>query len=264
MIGMFINAVPVRLQTDNRTIREVAEELTLLQSEREPHEYTPLYLTQSQAPIPAGSRLFETLFVYENFPVDERLAEDAENDFAVTASQSIEAPHYPLSLIVLPGKELTLKLTYDKSRFDARHVEALLAWLKTLLRGALDNINAGVRELPFLGEDEFERVIHGFNRTEVPYPADRTLAAVFAQQVRKTPANSAVRDAKEALSYAELNARANRIAHALIARGVGPETLVGLCMERCNDLIAAILAIHKAGAGYVPLDPHYRRSVSIS
>ena len=257
MVGMFINTVPVRLQTEDQTFGELVEKLTTLQGEREQHEFTPLYLTQAQAAIQRGTSLFETLFVYENYPVDESLECADGKDFAITATRGIEAPHYPLTLAVLPGDHLNLRLTHDRSRYDNRGAERLLAWFEAFLRSALQEPGSLINRLAFLKNEERQRVVNDFNRTEVPYPADRVLHRIFTGQALKTPANIAVRDAREALSYEELNARANRIAHALIAKGVGPESLVGLCLERCSGLIAAILAIHKAGGAYVPLDPHY-------
>ncbi|MBH1894980.1 amino acid adenylation domain-containing protein, partial [Serratia marcescens] len=100
-------------------------------------------------------------------------------------------------------------------------------------------------------------LLHGWNRTERDYPLDQTLAALFEQQVRRTPDATALVSGAESLSYAQLNARANRLAHALIARGVGPDSRVAVCAERGLNMVTALFGILKAGGAYVPLDPAY-------
>ncbi len=116
MVGMFINTVPVRMRTGNRPLREIIREMTEFQGERGEHEYAALHQTQAQAPIPKGSPLFETLFVFENYPVDERLREESGREFVIRDVRGVEAPHYPLSLAVLPGDHYTLQLTFDRER----------------------------------------------------------------------------------------------------------------------------------------------------
>ena len=257
MVGMFINTVPVRIKIKGHTVRTIIEELTGVLGEREEHEYAPLHLTQGQAPIRKGTSLFETLFVYENYPVNERLLEEGKSDFTITDSQGIEAPHYPLSLVVLPGKQLTLKLSHDRQRYDGKVTKNILNWLKSFVYSAIDRIDTEVSELSLLDANEYDLVVKDFNATDVEFPRDKTLCRLFEEQAERTPDNIAVRDSRESLTYAELNRRANRIAHALISKGVKPDTLVGLCLERSVKLSAAILGIHKAGGGYVPIDPRY-------
>ena len=136
MVGMFINTVPLRLQTSEQTFETLVEKLTSLQGEREQHEYTPLYLIQAEAPIQRGTSLFETLFVYENYPVDDRLEGEAGQDFTITESRGIEAPHYPLTLAVLPGEHLNLRLTHD------------LGYYGDLAAGAYSGLVRGVAAFP--------------------------------------------------------------------------------------------------------------------
>ena len=111
--------------------------------------------------------------------------------------------------------------------------------------------------LAVVPEAERELLLHGWNRTERDYPLDQTLAALFEQQVRRTPDATALVSGAESLSYAQLNARANRLAHALIARGVGPDSRVAVCAERGLHMVTALFGILKAGGAYVPLDPAY-------
>ena len=118
MVGMFINTLPVRVETTGKNFRDILSSLTALQAEREEHEYAPLRQIQGKTSIPAGSPLFETLFVYENYPIDEHLKKEGQHSFRITHSEGIEAAHYPLTLAVLPDGDLTLKLSYDRQRYD--------------------------------------------------------------------------------------------------------------------------------------------------
>ena len=134
----------------------------------------------------------------------------------------------------------------------------------TLMRGpvdlaeaALDPLDGRTCDIPLADGAEYQRVVYDFNDTSAEFPRDKTLHELFEKRAEKTPDNIAVKDAKRSLTYGELNAFANRLAHLLIDRGVGRETLVGLCLERGVELSAAILGIHKAGGAYVPLDPRY-------
>ncbi|MGN4062994.1 AMP-binding protein, partial [Burkholderia gladioli] len=114
-----------------------------------------------------------------------------------------------------------------------------------------------VAQLPLLAEAERTRILHDWNDTVVSYDGPPTLHGAFEQQAARTPEAVAVAFEADTLSYAQLNARANRLAHYLRGRGVGPEQRVAICLERSLDMMVALLAVLKAGAAYVPLDPAY-------
>ena len=112
-----------------------------------------------------------------------------------------------------------------------------------------------IGSLDVLPEAERRMVVEEWNRTDAEYPADRCIHELFEAQAARTPGAVAVRFEEESLTYAELNERANRLAHHLRGRGVGPEVRVGICLERGLEMVVAILAVLKAGGAYVPLDP---------
>ncbi|MBQ6668789.1 MAG: amino acid adenylation domain-containing protein, partial [Deltaproteobacteria bacterium] len=264
MVGMFINTVPVRLHID-APVDELVRAATSFLSERP--EYAPLHQVQAQASIPKGSSLFDTLFIYENYPVDERLF-GKEAGFAITASEGIEAPPYPLTLTALPGKSLTLKLGYDRQRYDAQGAAHILLWLARMIRAALDNTAQLALGLPLLNEMERSQILYACNATQSTFPQEKTLPQLFEEQAARTPEALAVSDATKHLKYDELNALSNRIAFAVrssladIGRlHSGSQTLsqpiVGLCVERSVERVAALLGIHKAGCAYLPLDPRH-------
>ena len=222
MVGMFINTVPVRMRTGNRSLRDIVRELTDLQGEREEHEYAALHQVQAQTSVPRGNPLFETLFVYENYPVDERLKEESDRNFVITDVRGSEAPHYPLSLAVLPGDHYTLQLTFDRERYDLRGAQTLLQGFETLLRSGLEKTDTPVSEIPLLDAAELDTVVHRFNATGVDFPRDKTLHRLFEEQAQKMPERIALHCGNQLLTCRELNARANRIAHALIDKGRRP------------------------------------------
>ncbi|NLC70565.1 MAG: hypothetical protein GX751_04305, partial [Desulfuromonadaceae bacterium] len=193
MVGMFINTIPVRLKTEGRTLRQLVDELTTCQGEREEHETTPLHQIQAQAPIPRGMALFESLFVYENYPVDERLREERGLDFTIGDVRGNEAPHYPYSLAVLPGKEFTLQLTFDRRRCDLLNASALVRWFGNLLASALANPDAEIAELSLVDGAERRFVMEECNATAADYPRDKTLHRLFEEQAERVPGQIAVR-----------------------------------------------------------------------
>ncbi|HYR10585.1 MAG TPA: condensation domain-containing protein, partial [Longimicrobium sp.] len=155
------------------------------------------------------------------------------------------------------GGSIGGSLTYATSLFERATVERHLAYLRRVLEAmAADDLQA-VDALPLLPEAERRRVVEEWNATGAPYPSELCVHELFEAQAERTPDAEAVVHDGETLAYAELNARANRLAHHLRRRGVRPETRVGICLERGTELVVAILAVLKAGGAYVPLDPAY-------
>ena len=155
------------------------------------------------------------------------------------------------------GESLGGNLEYCSDLFERQTAERMAGHFRHLAEQITNNPGLAISDISLLDQPGYDLVTKGFNATDASFPEDRVLHSLFEQQVEKNPQAIAVRDHQTELTYAELNTRANRIAHALIDKGVKPDTLVGLCLERSVDLIAAIFGIHKAAGGYVPLDPHY-------
>ena len=124
------------------------------------------------------------------------------------------------------------------------------------------NPNEGLSEIPLLTDAEKHQLLVEWNDTRIDYPSDKCIYELFETQVAKTPDAIAVVFANQQLTYRELNSRANQLAHYLRKLGVGPETLVGICMERSIEMIVGLLGILKAGGAYVPLDSTYPKSDS--
>jgi len=155
---------------------------------------------------------------------------------------------------------LRLSLEYNRDLFDASTAIRMLDHYETLLEGAVSEPEARIYGLALMTPDERKLVIETWNATTRPYPRESSLGALFAEQASLTPDLVALEFEGARLTYRELNARANRLAHYLRRMGVGPEVLVGLCAERSVEMVVGTLAIIKAGGAYVPLDPEYPAS----
>jgi amino acid adenylation domain-containing protein len=168
----------------------------------------------------------------------------------------VVSERFKLKLVVVKrGGELKLEFHYDSSRLERVLVERIARWYQNLLAAALANPATKVSQLPLLSEDERRQLLVDWNQTAAEYPATKCLHQLFEMQAERTPERVAVRSGEQAFSYQQLNARANQLAHYLRRHGVGPDKLVGLCLERSAETMVAVLAILKAGGAYVPLNP---------
>ncbi|RJF52836.1 amino acid adenylation domain-containing protein [Serratia inhibens] len=155
------------------------------------------------------------------------------------------------------GEQISGTLNFATALFDRATVERYGVYLQQALRAMMQEEPQRVSRINMLPAAEREHLLHGWNQTARDYPLHQTLHALFEQQVQRTPDATALVSGEESLSYAQLNARANKLAHALIARGVGPDCRVAVCAERSLGMVTALLGILKAGGAYVPLDPSY-------
>ncbi|MEW6738133.1 MAG: amino acid adenylation domain-containing protein, partial [Acidobacteriota bacterium] len=146
---------------------------------------------------------------------------------------------------------------YCLDLFDEITIERMARHFTRLLTAIVENVSQPLWQLPLLSESECQQLLIEWNDTTVDYPNDKCVHQLFEEQVQRTPDATAVLFESERLTYQQLNARANQLAHYLRRQGVGPESLVGICLERSIEMVVALLGILKAGAAYVPLDPAY-------
>ncbi|MFJ9898453.1 amino acid adenylation domain-containing protein [Streptomyces sp. NPDC091280] len=252
MIGFCINTVPTRVRWDeDGTVTDLLVTLHRRQAALLPHQH--LGLADIRRASGSRGELFDTLLAFENHPgADE--AEGAEAS-PVTQLTGRDATHYPLTLAVLPGHRLALRLSYRPDLYDDSAARRLLDRFATVLEAFATRPTRRVREIDVLLPGERERLMGEADDTAVPSSA--TLPELFAAQAARTPDATAVVYEGDRLTYAELEERANRLAHLLAARGAGPERLVALALPRSPELVVAVLAVLKTGAAYVPMDPEY-------
>jgi amino acid adenylation domain-containing protein len=257
MVGMFINTLSVRTQV--RSDAGVAEWLRQLQEhliDLRGYEYSLLVNVQGWSGVPRGAPLFESLLAFENYPLDPAVLR-GEGGLAIEDVRSVERLDTPLSLAVIPGEQLRIRVLWDGARFDAESVLRLLGHLEVLLRAMVAEPAATLGRLPLLTASERERVVAEWNATAADYPRDVCLHELIAEQAARTPLAPAVVCEGRVLSYAELEGKANQLAQHLRGLGVGPDVVVGLYVERSLEMVIGLLGILKAGGAYLPLDPEY-------
>ncbi|HEY9803800.1 MAG TPA: amino acid adenylation domain-containing protein [Leptolyngbyaceae cyanobacterium] len=256
MVGVFINTLPVRVKINPQEfIIPWLKELQIQQNEVRKYEYTPLIEIQKWSEIKAGQALFETIFNFQNYPINSSL--QPIDNCQISNINSFIHPHYPLNISVQVDTELSLEIFYDRHRFNEDAIARMLGHLQTLLLGMVANPQQRLGELPLLTATERYQLLEEWNNTQVDYPQDKCIHQLFEAQVEKTPDAVAVVFEHQQLTYRELNTKANQLAQYLQNLGVKPEVLVGICVERSLEMIIALLATLKAGGAYIPLDPSF-------
>ncbi|MFY0565971.1 non-ribosomal peptide synthase/polyketide synthase [Archangium lansingense] len=256
MVGIFINSLPIRVQLPSGTSPLVPwlQSLQTQQLEQRQYEHSPLVQVQAFSQVSRGTSLFDSLLVFENYPLDASL-EGSPSSLQVSGLQGFEHTNYPLTLSVLPGAALRLRAVYDSPRFEPASMQRLLEhWRSALL--ALASASR-VDEVSLLSEAERHQVLVQWNDTSADFPAEACIHHLFEQQVALRPDAIAVEFGDQRLTYRQLEARSNQLARLLRAHGVGPDVLVALSLERSLELIISLLAILKAGGAYLPLDASY-------
>ncbi|MEU8696150.1 amino acid adenylation domain-containing protein [Streptomyces sp. NPDC048680] len=256
IIGMFLNTVPARVAfTPDEPLLAL---MRRMQSERAavmPYEYVGLGALQQET---GHRRLFDTLFVLRSADGEDRAAE-LRRRHGITAMSNVDGTHFPLTLIVTPGSRLRITLAARPDLFDAEAATTILdrftAVLGRLVEGLDGEDPAGARTagVDLLLPAERTATAAAQRTGHEPVP-DETVADLLAAQVARTPDAVALVFGERALSYAELDARINRLARLLLARGAGPEKVVALALPRSIEMVAALFAVLRTGAAYLPLD----------
>ncbi|GAA0706299.1 hypothetical protein GCM10009548_94410 [Streptomyces malaysiensis subsp. malaysiensis] len=256
MVGLFINTLPVRVRLD--PAESLGQLLGRLQDQHtELMDHQHLGLTQIQRETGTGA-LFDTLAVFENYPFDPAALDRTVDGVRVSGFSGAEATHYPLSLIAYPGERIRLRVGHRPEFVDRAAAEAAAARLTRVLEAVAADPDQRVAAVDALAADERERVLERWNDTAYDVRPD-TLPRLFEARAAAVRDHPAVVFEGTEVSYADLNARANRLARHLIAQGVGPERTVALAVPRSVELIVALLAVTKTGAAYLPVDPDHPR-----
>ncbi|WP_212986930.1 non-ribosomal peptide synthase/polyketide synthase [Actinoplanes auranticolor] len=253
MIGMFINTVPTRVAVpDGEAVGDWLRGLQQAQSEARRFDWAALSQLRAWSELPAGTNLFDSVVVFENYPYDE--ATVAAGELRLREVRANDTTNFPLALSAYLADGLGLELAYDPRLFDAATARGLAERMRLLLGAFAADPRQPVSALEWVTAEERRQVLTEWNATGLDVP-DTTFPAVFAEQARRTPDATALVFRGTALTFAELDARANRLAHLLIRAGVGPERVVAVALPRSADSVVAILAVLKAGGVYLPVDP---------
>ena len=257
-VGLFINSVALRVQMPEDgqalSVRQWLSDLLAHNMELREYEYLPLVTIQERSELPKGQPLFDSLFVFENAPVDMSVMDRAQR-LKATSDSGRTHTNFPLTAVCYPGDDLGLHLSYDQRYFERSSVERLLAHFKRLLLALMDGLEGDMAQLPLLDDSERAFLIDGCNQSQCDYPLEQSYVALFEAQVAAHPERIVATCLDEQWRYRELNTASNRLGHALIAAGVRPDQPVALLAERGLPLLGMIIGSFKAGAGYLPLDP---------
>ncbi|RZL08290.1 MAG: amino acid adenylation domain-containing protein, partial [Rubrivivax sp.] len=255
-LGLFINTVPVIVDCPpEQTVGDWLRALQALNLAARDHEHTPLSDIQRWSGH-GGQGLFDNIVVFENYPVDEMLHEAAPAGLVFHAVSSREETNYPMTLAVLQGETLRLKYGYARSAFDADTVAAIATQVTQLLQQLSERPQGRVGELQAMAPADAQR-LRQWGRNEHRQVSGLAVHRLIDAQARQQPEATALIVGDEHLSYGALDQRANRLAHRLIALGVRPESRVGVALLRSFDLVVSLLAVLKAGAAFVPLEPDH-------
>ncbi|MFI1308646.1 amino acid adenylation domain-containing protein [Streptomyces albidoflavus] len=257
-VGLFINTLPLVVNHDDQAGHSLKEAITGIQ--------TAVNAMNGQSTVELGRlqtgdmkrRLFDTLLVLENYP--QLLAQAEEHDELLRFEKAYDADKvdYPLAVVAREeDDELTVTLWYAGELFEDATIDTLLDVTRTLFTQVAQDITQPVDALELVSPTTTER-FDAWNRTQTPFPAHKTLHRLFEEQAAAWPDETAVVYRDRRLTYRQLNERANELAHYL--RSVAqlrPNDLVALVVDKSEVMITAILAVWKAGAAYVPIDPGY-------
>ncbi|ARB30719.1 non-ribosomal peptide synthetase [Pseudomonas tolaasii] len=257
-VGLFINSIALRVklpEDDQRcSVRQWLSGLLDSNMQLREYEYLPLVTIQEHSELPKGQPLFDSLFVFENAPVEVSVLDRAQS-LNATSDSGRTHTNFPLTAVCYPGDDLGLHLSYDKRYFDETTVQGMLGEFKRLLLALVQGFHGDMADLPLIGEQEREFLVEGCNSSAHDYPLERSYIELFEEQVAAHPQRIAASCLDRQWSYAELNRRSNRLGNALLQAGVGLDQPVALLAERSLDLLGMIIGSFKAGAGYLPLDP---------
>ena len=259
LVGFFVNSLVLRADcSGERTFRELMEHVRSVNLDAQAHQDVPFeHVVERLNPRRSLSHepLFQIMFSMKTHQPGEtglqglKLKSLHADRMLVKSDLMLEAEE--------EAEKLRLALAYNTDLFTSATIERLGAHLSNLLRAVVANPDENIQALALLGPAEREHLLAGLNPASVDYERDVCIHELFEAWAKKAPDAPALVFEQERLSYRELNQRANRLAHYLRERGVGPDTLVGLCVERSAAMMVGLLGILKAGGAYVPLEPGY-------
>jgi amino acid adenylation domain-containing protein len=261
ILGLFINTIPVRINTNHKqTFRELIKEVQEQALRSKTREYLPLSDIQSRSLL--KENLIDHIIVFENYPIDEEVKNMSrwyKTGFRVKNFEAREQTNYDLNVIVLPGKNLAVSISYNSIVYNRETIKTAAAHFIQITKEITNNKDIEVSNIEILTRKEKHQLLVEFNDTKADYPKDKTIVDLFEEQVERIPDNIAVVIMKACLTYRELNNKSGQLGYVLKEKGVRPDMnpIVGIMAERSLEMIIGILGILKAGGVYLPIDPDH-------
>lgn len=259
LIGFFVNTVVLRTGlSGDPTFQELLARVREVALDAYEHQDLPFEkLVEELHPDRNLSHnpLFQVMFSFQNVP---RSNLSLPGLSASTIDVDADAAKFDLTLSMAEAADsLTASFQYNTDLFEGTTIARMLRHFRTLLEGVVADPDRRLSDLPILSEGERRQLLAEWNDTRKDYPRGKCIHELFEAEAERSPDAVAVVFQDKQLTYRELNRRANQLARYLQKRGVGPEVLVGICMERSLDTVVGLLGILKAGGAYLPLDPAY-------
>ncbi|MHC5547945.1 plipastatin non-ribosomal peptide synthetase PpsC [Bacillus subtilis] len=258
MVGLFINTIPIRVQSDFLSFSDLVSRMQKDMTEAEAYSYFPLYDIQAQSAL--KQELIDHIIVFENTPTQqeiEELNQAGSFDFSVKDFEMEEVTNYRCSVKVIPGRTLYVRIHFHTGAYQPNMMSEIKDYLQHMISDVISDPSLPVSKMTLLDEDKTRKIVSQNNRTVSVSPEAPTLHGLFERQAAVTPERPAIRFSGGLLTYAELDLYASRLAAHLAARGVTNESIVGVLSERSPDMLIAVLAVLKAGGAYLPLDSAY-------
>ncbi len=258
MVGLFINTIPVRIQKNDISFIELAKEIQQNALESMAYDYLPLADIQVNTEL--KNNLFDHIMVFENYPMDKQVS-SMDNEqalgFAIKGLEAFEQTNYDFNLAIMPSETIMFKLTHNENVYSKEQMIQICNHFKMIASQIMENPEINTSSINIIDNEEKQQLLVEFNNTKAEYQRDKTIQQLFEEQVVKTPDNIAVVYNNESLTYRELNEKSNQLARMLREKGVKPDTIVGIMVDRSLEMIVGIMGILKAGAAYLPIDSAY-------
>jgi len=255
VVGMFINTIPVRYSIDHsKSFWEWISRYKNEQADLQEFQHTPLRSIQKGTSIQANRPIFETLFVFENYP--ERVKEHSiTTDLQASDVRSDERDNFPLTFLVENDNSLHLTLCYDPARFTSEGIQRILDHLGCMVRALLHEEDLGVAEVLKIPTFQQDELVTLSSTLEFNVPEDSTLSKLVKEQAETNAELMALKCGDADLSYGALLQSVSALAHELATAHNAKGSRIGICYERSTEMIIALLAILESGGAYVPIDP---------
>ncbi|MDP4147599.1 MAG: amino acid adenylation domain-containing protein, partial [Bacillota bacterium] len=259
IVGMFVNTLAMRnYPKGEKTFREFLQEVkknALNAYENEEYQFDELVEKLDIRKDLSRNAIFDTMFVLQNIDIEKI---DMEGVMLKPYKFGLDISKFDITLTAVETeKEIGFNLEYCTKLFKRESIERIRDHFVNILKEIAENPEKKISEIDMLSEEEKRKILVEFNDTKAEYPKDKTIYELFEEQVEKTPDNIAVVYEENQLSYRELNNRANQLARLLREKGVGPDKIVGIMVERSLEMIVGIMGIIKAGGAYLPIDSEY-------
>ncbi|MGB7605431.1 MAG: amino acid adenylation domain-containing protein [Lutisporaceae bacterium] len=258
MVGLFINTIPVRIKEDNESFMELSKKIQ--ENALKSMAYDYMLITDIQSNTVLKNNLFDHIMVFENYPMNKQVSSmdnSQELGFSTQNFEMLERTNYDFNIIIIPGERINLNFQHNENIYSRKQIEQISKHFKMVIDQILEKPEINPASINIVDNEEAAKLLKEFNNTKAEYPREKTIQQLFEEQAAKTPNNIAVVYKEEKLTYKELNEKSNQLAGMLRAKGVKPDTIVGIMVERSLEMIIGIMGILKAGAAYLPIDSEY-------